>query len=476
MTKDGIYSIVYGDGWLQVELPERTRVLKPPEPLPPLQDPARALREALQAPIDHEPLCKLVGPNAQVTIAFDDPVMPIAPMEPQDFREMAIGVLFEELEAAGVPRSRTRLVCANALHRKWTARELTTILGPKLPYVLSPGHLFCHDAEDAEATIHLGETERGFEVEVNRVVVDSDLLIYLSLPVTPFNGGWKSIVVGLGTWRSIRQHHRPFPFASGKSTMDHRNSSFQKLLNEMGRVVERALAAKGRKIFQIECVLNNAEPGQPIGIFAGSVDGAHAEALKLMERQQVLPVRGQSDVLIYGVPNREHYSKLSLMNPIHVRNWGLSYSFGRFRNRPLVRQGGILILVNPCLRQFHPIHQPSYIELFEKVLPSLQDPVEIWDTYAEDYARRPEYVHRYRYAYAYHGAHPLILYGQGLYAMRHLGAVFIAGARDPEVAIRLGFEPFPTVQAAIREAEARLGQGCSITYAPRPPEYLCEVT
>jgi hypothetical protein len=44
--------------------------------------------------------------------------------------------------------------------------------------------------------------------------------------------------------------------------------------------------------------------------------------------------------------------------------------------------------------------------------------------------------------------------------------VFAAGVskENEEVARRMGFEPFPTIDAAVREAEARLGRDCTITY------------
>ena len=89
---------------------------------------------------------------------------------------------------------------------------------------------------------------------------------------------------------------------------------------------------------------------------------------------------------------------------------------------------------------------------------------------------RPEYVHRYRTAYGFHGSHPLILYGQGVYQLKHLSRVFLACPEEPEVARRLGFEPFPTVEEAIAEAERTLGQDCSITYQVVPPFFWPRVS
>lgn len=468
--------ISFGDTLIEAKFPERTRILRPPEPLPPLKNPEQAIRDALASPLDHEPLSRSVGPRAKVTIAFDDPCMPMVPMRSPDFREMTITILLEELDKLGVPKQNIQLICANALHRKWTRRELSTILGTKITQTFGPSHLYCHDAEDSESLLFLGETERGFEVEVHRAVFESDLFIYVNVTNSAMNGGWKSIVVGLSSFRSIRHHHRPFPGASGKSVMDHKHSSFQKLLGEMGKLVDRELDKRGRRILTLESVLNTAIPSELIAVFAGHPVKTHEETLKVVDKQQVLSVQGQSDVMVYGLSNQmDHYSKLSTINPILVRNLGLSYSFGLYHNKPVVREGGILILAHPCPRVFHPLHQPSYQELFEEVLPQLQDPYEIWDLYSEDYAHRLEFVHKYRYAYAYHGTHPLILWGQGAFPIRYVSRVFLAGASDDEAARRLGFEPFASLEEALLEAENILGKDCSITYQPMPPFYISSV-
>ena len=471
-----IYKVPCGDGAVAAHLPERTRIIQPPPPLPPLPDIAQAVRDALASPIAHEPLSKLVSAKSRVTIAFDDPCGPLGPAKKPDLREIAIKVLLQELEGLGVSTHNITLICANGLHRKWTRRELATILGEDITTTFGPHRLFCHDGEDQENLVFLGETGRGLEVEVNRAVMDSDQLIYVNISGSPFNGGWKSIVVGLSSFRSIRHHHRPFPRASGKSVMDPSRSSFQKLLWELGGVVEKELAKKGRRILTIESAMNNASPMEIADVFAGHPPEVHVETLKVVERQQVVGVAGQSDVVIYGLANsRDPYSKLSAINPILVRNLGLSYSFGMFQNKPLVREGGILIFVHPCQRYFHDINFPSYIEMFDHILPRTRDPFEIWDLYSEDYAHRPEFVHKYRYAYAYHGAHPLILWGQGSYPLRHVGRVFLAAALDFKAAEILGFEPFATVEEALEEAEDSLGKDCRISYVEMPPSFICNV-
>jgi nickel-dependent lactate racemase len=477
MSNETIFHIPYGDTTLRAALPERTRVIRQnAAPLPALPDPAQAVRNALNSPIDHEPLAKLVGPKSKVTVAFDDPIG-FAPAQKQpDFRSVAIKVVLEELDKLGVDPANIRLVCAVGLHRKWTTQELGTILGEDLAYRFGPSRLYNHDAEDKENLIFLGETTRGQEVEVNRVITDSDQVIYVSNPWSHFNGGWKSAVVGLGSFRSIRHHHRPFPKASGKSTMDPERSAFPRLLNEMGEVIQKELAKKGRRFFIIEGAMNNAFPQEVVQVVAGHPPQAHEKTLEVLQRQHVVEVKGQSDVVVYGMGNnRDPYSKMSTINPILVRNLGLSYSFGLFQNIPLVKEGGIIILVHPCQRQFDAVKYPSYVEMFDKLIPETQDPFVLWELYAEEYAHRPEFVHKYRYGFGFHGVHPLILWGQGAYGLRYVGKVFMAGAKDPAVARLLGFEAFATVAEAVAEAERLMGKDCSISYPEMTDSFICNV-
>ncbi|MCK4723432.1 MAG: hypothetical protein KAT75_09005, partial [Dehalococcoidia bacterium] len=301
-------------------------------------------------------------------------------------------------------------------------------------------------------------------------------LIYVSHPWSHFNGGWKSVVVGLSSFRSIRHHHRPFPRASGRSSLDPQRSAFPKLLNEMGEVIEKELARGGRRVLLIEGTMNNSSPQELVQVVAGHPPETHLKGLEILQRQHVVDVKGQSDVVVYGLGNnRDPYSKLSIINPIQVRNLAMSYSYGLFQNVPLVRQGGILIMCHPCQKQFHRVHTPSYAEMFDRLIPYTRDPFELWELFAEEYAHRPEFVHQYRYGYAFHGAHPLILWGQGIYGLKHASKVFLAGATDFETAERLGFEPFASLEEAVAEAENLLGSGCSITYLDMRDSFICNV-
>lgn len=470
MTTTPEYLLACGTGKISARLPgDRTRIVPgPPPSAAPLPDAAAAFRHALEHPVGMPPLRQLVGKGARVTIGIQDGRLPRYHPEDHDLRILGLPILLELLEQYGVRPEDVHIKVANALHRMWTRKEMTHILGPRLPYTLG-GRLSCTDASTPGDYVGLGLTRRGMEVMVHRAVLESDLFIFLSTPQSFFAGGWKSILVGMGSWESIRYHHRPWPFASGHSVQDPRNSSFHKLLNEMGTLVDAELAHRGRPpIFKIEGILTTETPQKFAAIDAGLITPVRELHLELLVSQLVTDVEGQTDVLLVGMPDGDGYSRLSVFNPIHCRNRALSALFGAFHEHPLVRRGGILVVANPFEPKFSLLNHPSYHALYNEVLPRTHDPVEVWDTYAEEYAHRPEFVHKYRTGFAYHGAHPIILYGQGLYALNQLTGVFAAGVprEHEDAARRVGFEPFPTVEAALSEAEARLGKACTISYHP----------
>ena len=86
---------------------------------------------------------------------------------------------------------------------------------------------------------------------------------------------------------------------------------------------------------------------QDHGINAGEVEPVHERTLENLHRQQLVEVRGQSDVLVLGLPYLGPYNVNSILNPILVHCLGLGYLFNMYRNMPLVKPGGVVILYHP---------------------------------------------------------------------------------------------------------------------------------
>src|SRR3972149_886998 len=424
--------LLFGEGTVAVSLPDRAQLLggdgseRGPR-LEPVADQEAAVREALARPLGLPRLSEMVKPGDSVLIAFDDPTVPsFGPV-----RRLAIEAVLEDRAAAGVPEENVNLVCANALHRKWTASELSSILGPDLVRRFG-ARLTCHDAEDAANLTYLGTTPSGYDVEVHRLAAESDLTVYVNAAVhLGFSGGWKSVCVGLSTWRSIRWTHTP----DGMS-MSVRNNRMHQVFDEQGEYLESTL---GKRIFKIETVLADATK---IGrVWAGGVAETRAAALEVLAQRHPPRRSGAApaDVVIYGIPAWSPYATFAKMNPIlTLISSGMGYLGGYIE--ALGKPGCSVIVTTPCPEEWDRQHHAPYPEVWERVLPETKDPYEITDRSGDEFATRADYIDKYRHHFAFHPIHA-ILATHPLKRLRHAARVFVAGAPDPKVPERGGLIP-----------------------------------
>ena len=351
------------------------------------------------------------------------------------------------------------LICANALHRKFRPEELKKLIGADLVDSFGP-RVFCHDAEDPDGLVYLGKTENGYDVEINKHVMESDLTVYVNAAHNRgFSGGWKSICVGLSTYRSIRHHHTP----DGMS-MAVKNNRMHKVLDEMGAFLESRLDGR---IFKVDTIL--ATPWEVAKMCAGSVWDARIKTLETIA--DLFPARrGLStekfDVLVYSVPSFSPYAIFSHMNPILTMiSSGLGYLAGTVQ--AVGKPGCSVVMVTPCLNQWDRVHHASYPDIWENVLTETLDPYDIESRYAEKYATHEEYIEKYRTQYAFHPIHA-IMATHPLKRLRHIGSVFVAGARAPDVVRHLKFTPTENVEAALRLAREIHGDDFNLAYVQQP--------
>ncbi len=506
----------HGEGFRLQQLPTGTRIVYPAEPLDPIKDADAAIRDALLHPIDSEPLPALLRPGMKLTIAFDDLSLPLPPMRRPDIRQRIIEAVLDLAAAAGVDD--VVLIAALALHRRMTEAELRHAVGDRVYDAFAPsGRLYNHDAEDPDNLAFLGTTPHGEEVEINKRAAESDLLVYVNINLVAMDGGWKSTATGLASYRSLRHHHNVHTLQRSRSFMDQQRSELHSSNWRMGAVLRDA----GVTVFQIETTLNNdtfpspfeflakrewewtpkdralylgastglarlprrtarkvlhsiEAPHAMTSVQAGEVEAVHALTTEHVYRQQLVEVQGQTDVLTMGLPYICPYNVNSIMNPILVMSLGLGYFFNLYRGRPLVREGGVLILFHDTRWEFHPVHHPSYIDFFEEVLADTTDPVEVEKRYEQRYAEDEWYRHLYRTSYAYHGVHPFYMWYWGSHALQHLGRVVIVGG-DPKAVRRLGFHPASTLDDALEIASDVVGRHPSITHLHNPPLLMADV-
>ena len=213
-----------GDGCRFEKLPTGSRVVYPNEPLDPIKDVDRAIREALLNPLgDQKPLPDLLFAGMKLTIAFDDVSLPLPQMQAPDIRGRVIERVLDLAAAAGVDD--VHLIAALALHRRMTETELRHAVGDRVYDAFAPtGQLYNFDAEDPDALTHLGTTEHGEEVIISTRAVESDLLVYVNINLVAMDGGHKSVATGLSGYQAIRHHHNVATMHNSTSFMDQDNT------------------------------------------------------------------------------------------------------------------------------------------------------------------------------------------------------------------------------------------------------------
>lgn len=450
--------MVCGDQMVTARLPDDTQVFSPGFSLPlgVCEDLGQEVANALDRPLHRRPLKDQVGAGDRVTVAFDDPTVPCyAPVW-----ATALSVITERLETAGVKRRDITFICANSLHRKFTHEELAKVTGEG--FIASHGErLRCHDGEDRDALVHLGKTSSGLDVELNRSVVDSDLTIYLNCStMRGFSGGWKSVCVGLSSYRSIHHHHTP-----DVMSMSLDRNRMHEMLDEMGKVVDDTLGPE--RVFKVETVLAN--PLAVNTVYGGSVRATRKAVLDRLRLHQ--PPRRElidepADIVVYGVPDWSPYAAFSHTNPIlDIISTGLGYLGGMIQ--ALGRPGCTVVLATRCPYRWNETHHPSYREVWDTVLPQTKDPEVARAEFEPKLAARTEYIDAYRFGNAFHPVHAtMALYP--LKRLRHAARVIVAGAEDPAVPAHIGFEWAPDVEGAIAMAKADLGAGASVAFVDNP--------
>jgi nickel-dependent lactate racemase len=501
--------IFSGEDFLLEDLPLGTRVIYPRPPLEPVPNVRAAIRWAINHPEGMDPLHAMLKPGMKVSVALDDISLPLPPMRTPDVRQSVLEIVLELLADSGVDD--IHLIVANALHRRMTEAEMRRMVGGKIFDAFHPDRYYNHDAEDPDGMLELERTSHGEVVALNRRAAESDLVIYVNINLVPMDGGHKSLGTGLVNYDTLRAHHNPKTIRESESYMEPSKSALHKSNDRIGRVIDKHL-----KVFHIETVLNNRMfDGQVaflgkkeedftefdrlkfqgmkytlskmpraakrrlfmeipagygvIGVHAGATEPTHAKTLELCWKQYSVPVDGQADIAIFGVPYISPYNVNSILNPLLLQVMGLGYYFNLNRGVPIVKKGGVMILCHPAYDEFDPEHHPSYIEFFNRLLPETRDAMVLEHKYEREFAKNPSYVHLYRKAHAYHGAHPFYMWYWGENGRQHVGKVIVAGAENNHVPELMGWERADTLSEAIDMARGFMGRTASISLVHMPP-------
>ncbi len=196
--------LLFGRQGLPLHLPDElavTVVRKPPMPL--LDDPRAAVRQALREPVDAPPLAELASGRRNACILVCDVTRPVP-------NHLFLRPVIETLHEAGMANEDIVVLVATGLHRPNEGEELAAVIGD--PWVFANARVENHFARDESAHVDLGFTpRRNTPVSLDRRFVAADLRIATGL-VEPhfmagYSGGRKVVAPGVAGERTIRTFH-----------------------------------------------------------------------------------------------------------------------------------------------------------------------------------------------------------------------------------------------------------------------------
>jgi nickel-dependent lactate racemase len=282
----------------------------------PLVDPARAVADALAAPIGTRALAELARGRRDAVVVISDKTRPVP-------YGIVLPPLLGALEQAGIHRDRIEILVATGLHRANTPAELAEMTSPDL---VARYRFRNHDARDSGQHVHLGRSARGTEIWLDRGFVAADCKVVTGL-IEPhlmagFSGGRKAVAPGCAGVDTMRSLHGAEMLESplGPGIIDG-NPFHDELLD---------IARRVRVDFVCDVAIDRSR--RLTGVFAGDLERAHAAGMRAVEQHVRADLDRPADIVITsagGFPLDDTYYQ-SIKGLVAALN--------------IVRRGGTIIL------------------------------------------------------------------------------------------------------------------------------------
>jgi nickel-dependent lactate racemase len=193
----------YGRTGLSVDLPDNTIGPLAIREVAPLSDPDGAVRSAITRPIGTPPLAETARGRKNACILICDITRPVP-------NRILLPPLLRTLEDQGIARKDILILVATGLHRPNEGAELEEMVGPE---IMSGYRIENHDGKNLGEHAHLGITQRGVPVYLDRRYVEADLKITTGL-IEPhlmagYSGGRKVICPGIAALETVKVWHGP---------------------------------------------------------------------------------------------------------------------------------------------------------------------------------------------------------------------------------------------------------------------------
>lgn len=385
----------------------------------PVENLQTEVRRSLANPIGCPRLRELVKGKKDAVLVVDDNtrLTPTSVILPQ---------ILDEMNAGGMKDKNITLLIALGTHRFMTEKEILLKYGER---VVQRIKIINHDYRDAGGLVSLGETQNGTPISVNRILCEADFSLGVGSVyphhIPGFAGGAKIVQPGVcgeattGATHLLGCRIRP----SYLGTID---NPVRRELNAVAR------SAKLNYIFN--AVQN--EYGRTVQTFFGDLEAAFLAAAEKSKASLRAPFTEQTDIVVAG------------SFPADIEFWQAHKSL--YPADAVSKPGGTIIIATPCPEGIAVTH-PEMTEYTAWPAAKIDEAVRagrISDTTSAALAIAWALVREGR---------QISLVSSGL------------GGGDAE---KLGFAPFPSVEAALEDAFRRHGPRARVAVLPRAPETL----
>ena len=275
----------YGKTHLSLEIPHNAEVLGGQlgtEQSIDLFVQQKIVHDALRSPIDSDNLEKLAQGKKTATIIISDHTRPVP-------SKLILPPMFDALRLAN-PKIDITLLVSTGCHRGPSKEELVAKLGEE---IVAHEKIVIHDCDDESMLIDLGNLPSGVPLKVNKLAVETDLLLAEGF-IEPhffagFSGGRKSVLPGVCGRTTVMSNHCA-------EFIDSENARFGILQGNPLHIDMVAAAQKVRLAYIVNVVLDAHK--QVVFAVAGNAINAHEIGCEFMAKKaRVLPAQ-KGDVVI----------------------------------------------------------------------------------------------------------------------------------------------------------------------------------
>jgi len=310
----------YGKSDVCVRVPARNLLgsIEPKELLG-VPDSKAEVERALREVIGSKRLSEIAHKESKVAIVVDDSTRdaPTAVM---------ILPVLEELQLAGVKDENVTVIFGCGTHRAVKPEESTKIVGEEISRRVK---ILSHDCK-AQDLVYVGTTKtHGNKIFLNRDFAEADVKVLLGDVgfhyYAGYGGGRKSVMPAVAGEETIKHNH----------AMLLNSNAHTGILNQNPVHEDMTEAARLAKVDFILNVVTNSK-GEVVKAFAGDLQQAFDEAVKLVDEMYRVEVDRRADIVV--VSPGGHPADINLYQAYKALDNALE----------VVKRGGVIILVAEC--------------------------------------------------------------------------------------------------------------------------------